>query len=226
MWDAVRAAQLAGYEMMRPGATHRRRGQGGESSARRVGDSTGGYAHLAHRLGHSIGVEIHEPPYLDGGSDVPMEPGMCFTNEPGIYQPGRFGLRIEDICYITEDGADHFGRWQEGPERLEQAPRQTPSAPRTSGVLRAALAVARKELGESFRDRQTLLYTFVLPLCNVPGYVLGHGAGRARRTGAEAGRATSRSASSRPRRRRRAARDQLTLDEEGPRPHRGHRPAA
>ena len=40
---------------------------------------------------------------------------MCFTNEPGIYQPGRFGLRIEDICYITEDGADHFGQWQEGP---------------------------------------------------------------------------------------------------------------
>ena len=61
------------------------------------------------------GVEIHEPPYLDGGSDVLMEPGMCFTNEPGIYLPGRFGLRIEDICFITEDGADHFGQWQESP---------------------------------------------------------------------------------------------------------------
>ena len=63
----------------------------------------------------AIGVEIHEPPYLDGGSDVVMEAGMCFTNEPGIYQPGKFGLRVEDICYLTEDGADHFGIWQDGP---------------------------------------------------------------------------------------------------------------
>ena len=114
VWDAVRAAQLAGYEMMRPGA---RTGDADRAAREALAAAgfDGGYAHLAHRLGHSIGVEIHEPPYLDGGSDVPMEPGMCFTNEPGIYQPGRFGLRIEDICYITEDGADHFGQWQEGP---------------------------------------------------------------------------------------------------------------
>ncbi|MGD2017087.1 MAG: Xaa-Pro peptidase family protein, partial [Planctomycetota bacterium] len=114
VWDAVRAAQLAGYEAMKPGAR-----TGDADAAARAALAAagfdGGYAHLSHRLGHGIGVEIHEPPYLDGGSDVPMEPGMCFTNEPGIYQPGRFGLRIEDICFITEDGADHFGRWQEGP---------------------------------------------------------------------------------------------------------------
>lgn len=114
VWDAVRAAQLAGYEAMKPGAR-----TGDADAAARAALAAagfdGGYAHLSHRLGHGIGVEIHEPPYLDGGSDVVMEPGMCFTNEPGIYQPGRFGLRIEDICFITEDGADHFGAWQEGP---------------------------------------------------------------------------------------------------------------
>lgn len=114
VWDAVRAAQIAGFEAMRPGAR-----TGDADAAARAALAAagfdGGYAHLSHRLGHGIGVEIHEPPYLDGGSDVPMEAGMCFTNEPGIYQPGRFGLRIEDICFVTEDGADHFGQWQEGP---------------------------------------------------------------------------------------------------------------
>ncbi|MEM9799957.1 MAG: Xaa-Pro peptidase family protein [Planctomycetota bacterium] len=114
VWDAVRAAQVAGFEAMRPGAR-----TGDSDAAARVALKAAGfddgYEHLSHRLGHGIGVEIHEPPYLDGGSDVEMEPGMCFTNEPGIYQPGRFGLRIEDICFVTESGADHFGRWQEGP---------------------------------------------------------------------------------------------------------------
>lgn len=114
VWDAVRAAQLAGYAAMKPGA---RTGDADTAARKALADAgfDGGYGHLSHRLGHGIGAEIHEPPYLDGGSDVLMEPGMCFTNEPGIYQPGRFGLRIEDICYITEDGADHFGQWQEGP---------------------------------------------------------------------------------------------------------------
>ncbi|MEM6571726.1 MAG: M24 family metallopeptidase, partial [Planctomycetota bacterium] len=114
VWDAVRSAQLAGYEAMRPGA---RTGDADRAAREALAGAgyDGGYRHLSHRLGHGIGVEIHEPPYLDGGSDVPMEAGMCFTNEPGIYLPGSFGLRIEDICVVTEDGADHFGQWQEGP---------------------------------------------------------------------------------------------------------------
>lgn len=116
VWDATRAAQRAAYEAMRPGA---RTGDVDAAARRALADSgfDGGYGHLSHRLGHGIGVEIHEPPYLDGGSEVEMEPGMCFTNEPGIYQPGKFGLRIEDICHVTENGADHFGSWQEGPAR-------------------------------------------------------------------------------------------------------------
>lgn len=115
VWDAARAAQVAGYELMKPGARTGDADDAARAALARHGFD-GGYAHLSHRLGHGIGVEIHEPPYLDGGSDVPMEPGMCFTNEPGIYQPGKFGLRVEDICVITEDGADHFGDWQDGPE--------------------------------------------------------------------------------------------------------------
>ena len=114
VWDATRAAQRAAYEAMRPGA---RTGDVDKAAREALGRAgfDAGYGHLSHRLGHGIGVEIHEPPYLDGGSDVVMEPGMCFTNEPGIYQPGKFGLRIEDICFITENGVDHFGSWQEGP---------------------------------------------------------------------------------------------------------------
>ncbi len=114
VWNAVRDAQIAGTEAMGIG----KRTGDADRAARAALAKHGfddGYVHLSHRLGHGIGVQIHEPPYLDGGSDVLMEPGMCFTNEPGIYLPGRFGLRIEDICIITEDGVDHFGEWQEGP---------------------------------------------------------------------------------------------------------------
>ena len=114
VWDAVRAAQIAGMDAMGVG----KRTGDADTAARAALAGHGyddGYVHLSHRLGHGIGVQIHEPPYLDGGSDVLMEPGMCFTNEPGIYLPGRFGLRIEDICIITENGVDHFGDWQEGP---------------------------------------------------------------------------------------------------------------
>ena len=114
VWEAVNAAQIAGTKAMGAG----KRTGDADKAARAALAKHGyddGYAHLSHRLGHGIGVQIHEPPYLDAGSDVLMEPGMCFTNEPGIYLPGRFGLRIEDICIITEDGVDHFGEWQEGP---------------------------------------------------------------------------------------------------------------
>jgi len=115
VWEAARAAQVAAYEALRPGA---RCGDADVAARAALAEHgfDGAYGHMGHRLGHGIGVEIHEPPYLDGGSDVAMEPGMCFTNEPGVYQPGKFGLRVEDICFVTEDGADHFGQWQEGPE--------------------------------------------------------------------------------------------------------------
>ena len=57
-----------------------------------------------HRTGHGIGLTTHEPPYIVEGETQPLEPGMCFSIEPGIYLAGRFGVRIEDIVTVTEDG--------------------------------------------------------------------------------------------------------------------------
>jgi Xaa-Pro aminopeptidase len=58
-----------------------------------------------HRTGHGIGVTTHEPPYLVTGETQRLEPGMCFSIEPGVYLPGRFGVRIEDIVTVTGHGA-------------------------------------------------------------------------------------------------------------------------
>ena len=65
-----------------------------------------GYKFFTHRLGHGIGLEGHEWPYLVQGSDVVLRPGMSFSDEPGIYQYGKFGVRLEDIMVITETGAE------------------------------------------------------------------------------------------------------------------------
>ena len=58
-----------------------------------------------HRTGHGIGIEEHEDPYLVVGNSEPLQPGHAFSVEPGIYQPGRFGMRLEDIVVIGEDGS-------------------------------------------------------------------------------------------------------------------------
>jgi Xaa-Pro dipeptidase len=60
-------------------------------------------------------MDGHEEPYLDGGNELLLEPGMTFSDEPGIYLPGKYGIRLEDIVVVTEDGADHFGEWQAEP---------------------------------------------------------------------------------------------------------------
>ncbi|HEX9129613.1 MAG TPA: M24 family metallopeptidase, partial [Gemmatimonadaceae bacterium] len=65
-----------------------------------------GYRTFTHRLGHGIGLEGHEWPYLVRGSQIVQQPGMTFSDEPGIYQYGKFGIRLEDIMAITENGAE------------------------------------------------------------------------------------------------------------------------
>jgi Xaa-Pro aminopeptidase len=84
-----------------------------DATARRVIAGAGFGDRFIHRTGHGIGVETHEEPYIVAGNRVPLEPGNAFSVEPGIYLPGRFGLRLEDIVVATPDG----------PERLNQAPR-------------------------------------------------------------------------------------------------------
>ncbi len=63
---------------------------------------------LSHRLGHGIGMDGHEPPYLVGNDDTPLQAGMCFSDEPGIYIPGEFGVRLEDCWHMTEAGPKLF----------------------------------------------------------------------------------------------------------------------
>ena len=61
---------------------------------------------ITHRLGHGIGLEVHEPPYVVRGSSEELQSGMCHSIEPGIYLEGKFGIRIEDLVCIREDGPE------------------------------------------------------------------------------------------------------------------------
>lgn len=98
--DIVREAQDAGCRAVRPGAAC----QDIDRAARAVIAEAGYGERFIHRTGHGIGVTTHEPPYMIEGEELPLVPGMCFSVEPGIYLPGRFGVRIEDIVTVTDDG--------------------------------------------------------------------------------------------------------------------------
>ena len=101
VYDVVRRAQQAGFEAVRPGVAC----QQVDRAARKVIDDAGYGEYFIHRTGHGIGLTTHEPPYMVEGETRQMQPGMCFSIEPGIYLPGQFGVRIEDIVAVTETGA-------------------------------------------------------------------------------------------------------------------------
>ena len=79
-----------------------------DAAARDVLTDAGYGEYFVHRTGHGIGLEGHEEPYIVGGNDQLLEPGMTFSIEPGLYVPGRFGLRIEDIVVVTDDGCERL----------------------------------------------------------------------------------------------------------------------
>lgn len=110
VYEVVRQAQEAAVRAVAPGTP-----AGSVDHAARSTIDAAGYADFfIHRTGHGIGLEVHEEPYIVSGNDLTLEPGMTFSVEPGVYLPGRFGVRIEDIVVVTDAGV----------RRLNEAPRE------------------------------------------------------------------------------------------------------
>ena len=107
IFDIVHRAQSAALAAAHPGVAC----SAIDAAGRKVLIDAGygpGYKYLTHRLGHGIGMDGHEWPYLVGGNATALAPGMCFSDEPGIYLPGEFGIRLEDDWHVTEEGARFF----------------------------------------------------------------------------------------------------------------------
>jgi Xaa-Pro aminopeptidase len=103
-------AQKRSCDAVRPGVS----AESVDAAGRDVIAAAGYGDYFIHRTGHGIGLEEHEDPYIVSGNSVTLEPGMCFSIEPGIYLEGRHGARIEDIVAVTQDGV----------ERLDTIPRE------------------------------------------------------------------------------------------------------
>jgi Xaa-Pro dipeptidase len=109
LWDTVKRGQELAQETARPGVPVGTL----DSAVRNFYEQKGwsrdyGLPGLSHRTGHGIGMEVHEAPYLVRNDTTPLEAGMCFSDEPGLYIPGEFGIRLEDCWYMTERGPRLF----------------------------------------------------------------------------------------------------------------------
>jgi Xaa-Pro aminopeptidase len=101
-YSILQRAQQVAVAAVRPGVT----AEQVDAAARDVLAEAGLAEFFVHRTGHGIGLSVHEEPYIVAGNDLPLVPGMAFSVEPGIYFPGQWGARIEDIVIVTEDGAE------------------------------------------------------------------------------------------------------------------------
>jgi Xaa-Pro dipeptidase len=107
VFEIVHRAQSAALAAAKPGVQC----QAVDAAARKVITDAGygpDYKHFTHRVGHGIGMDGHEWPYLVRGNTLPLAPNMTFSDEPGIYIRGEFGVRLEDDMRITENGAELF----------------------------------------------------------------------------------------------------------------------
>ena len=105
IFEIVYRAQTAALTTARPGLAC----EAVDAAARKVVVDAGygpGFKYFTHRLGHGMGLDGHEWPYLVPGNATPLRTNMTFSDEPGIYLPGEFGVRIEDDMHITADGAE------------------------------------------------------------------------------------------------------------------------
>lgn len=109
-FTVLEQAQLAARRAIRPGVA----AEDVDRVARRVIEDAGFGDRFIHRTGHGIGLEVHEHPYIVEGNETPLEAGMAFSVEPGIYEPGRYGMRVEDIVVVTDDGVDELNRSDRG----------------------------------------------------------------------------------------------------------------
>jgi Xaa-Pro aminopeptidase len=103
-YQVLHEAQRAAVGAVRPGVS----AEAVDSVAREIITDAGYGAAFLHRTGHGIGLDGHEDPYLVAGNELPLEPGMAFSIEPGIYLAGRHGARIEDIVVCTPDGVERL----------------------------------------------------------------------------------------------------------------------
>ncbi|MFI9272080.1 M24 family metallopeptidase [Kitasatospora sp. NPDC052896] len=106
LYEVLLRAQRAQTDAVRPGITAEEL----DAIGRDVITTAGYGPQFLHRTGHGIGLETHEEPYIVAGSARPLEPGMAFSVEPGIYLAGRYGARIEDIVVCTSDGGERLNR--------------------------------------------------------------------------------------------------------------------
>jgi len=107
VYDIVRRANEAGIAAVKPGDPI----SFVDDAARKVITDAGYGEYFTHRTGHGIGLSVHEPPDCSGANPAILQPGMCFSVEPGIYLPGKWGVRVEDLVLVTEDGVEVLNRF-------------------------------------------------------------------------------------------------------------------